>query len=65
MYKLINSLTESPCFDCPVRLECNKKVKKVPALQEIVEYVWPKKEFDRENCSLLNCIQIEQKGVKV
>lgn len=54
MYKLITSLTESPCFECPFRLVCNKKVERVPALQEIVEYVWPKRDFPRENCSLWN-----------
>ena len=59
MYKLITSLTESPCFECPFRLACNKKVERVPALQEIVEYVWPKRDFPRENCSLWNSFMRE------
>lgn len=59
MYKLITSLTESACFDCPFRLNCNEKVKRVPVLQEVVDYVLPKKDFDRGNCGLWNAFMRE------
>ncbi len=57
MYNKIDSLLESPCFECEYRIECGNLVNKVHEFREIVDYVWPRKDYDRHWCGLYKSLE--------
>ena len=60
MSKRIKNLQESPCWQCGKQEECIEKIKKNSKLMEIYDAVMGNAEFDYHNCSLWNCLMIEE-----
>lgn len=52
MSNKITSLSESPCWTCFVGDECSARRKKNRNLDSIVDMVWDKADYNRENCPL-------------
>lgn len=63
MYK-IKSLSQSPCYHCPVEKDCERKCKKNPAFYDIVDMVFGDYNFNREECPLYIAItaKVEDNG---
>lgn len=59
MSKRIERLSESPCYQCGMNKECEEKVARCQILQEIVDYVEPRADFNYKECSLWRVLQIE------
>ena len=52
MNKRIQSLSESPCYQCHCECECNKKIKHNPVLGEIRDGVFGNADFDYHDCGI-------------
>lgn len=48
----IESLSQSPCSNCGVSVECGKKVKRNSKFEEIVDVVYGNRDFDFHDCPL-------------
>ena len=52
MSKRIEHLSESPCYQCGMSKDCEEKVARCQVLQEIVDYVEPRADYDYHDCPL-------------
>ena len=52
MSKRINSLKESPCYQCHCEWECDERIKKNPALDVIRDNIFPDGDFDYHDCGI-------------
>ena len=48
----IKSLSESPCFKCPVETKCYKKIRANPQFGEIKDMMFGNSKIDRVDCPL-------------
>lgn len=62
MAKRIETLADSPCYQCDMQDECIEKIRRSPRLMEICDAVIGNAEFDYHDCSLWNCLMIEMEG---
>lgn len=62
MSKRINSLSESPCYQCGKINQCEKKIERNPILGDIVNCVMPRADFDYHNCSIWKAIMLEERN---
>lgn len=52
MNKRIQSLSESPCYQCHCEWECDKKIHRVSILADIRDDVFGKANFDYHECPI-------------
>ena len=52
MNKHIERMSESPCSKCGCIVSCSEKVRIVPRLDEIRDFVFPNAEYDYHDCPL-------------
>ena len=64
MYERIEELKESPCYQCGMKKECDKKVRKSLYFCEIRNNIFQMKNFDYKNCSLWIALYLENKNKK-
>lgn len=50
--KRIKSLSESPCYKCPVEKKCYKKIEDRPNFGEIKDMVFGNTQIKRKDCPL-------------
>lgn len=48
----IKSLSESPCYKCPVEKKCYKKIRERPNFGEIKDMMFGNTHIKREDCPL-------------
>lgn len=64
MNKRIEYLYESPCYQCGKQYQCSEKVKRCPCLQDIVDYVMPRADYDYKKCMMYRVLKVEEKHGK-
>lgn len=52
MSKKIESLKESPCYNCPMATQCENKIKRSPVVSVVRDYVYSKADYDFHNCGI-------------
>lgn len=52
MSKKIESLKQSPCYQCECMNKCSEKISGNPKLQEIQDAVFPNADFDYHDCGI-------------
>lgn len=52
---------EIPCLRCVYEADCAKKIKRIPVLSDQRLKMWNNADLKIEDCSIYNCIRIEQK----
>lgn len=57
-------LSESPCYQCGMMSSCIAKVQRCKSLQDIIDYVMPRKNFDFHDCSLYKVLVLEKEHGK-
>lgn len=60
MSKRIQSLSESPCYKCGKIEQCEAKIERSPVLEDIVDCVMPKADFDYKKCTIWKAIILEE-----
>lgn len=60
MSKRIESLAESPCYQCGKIEQCEAKIKRSPVLGDIVDCVMPRADFDYKNCAIYKSLIMEE-----
>lgn len=60
MSKRINTLHESPCWQCGMQEPCLAKIKRSPKLMEICDGIIGNAEFDYHDCSLWKSLMMEE-----
>lgn len=58
MSKRVESLKESPCYQCGKQLECFAKADRSPKLWDIVDLVFANAEFDYNNCTIFKAFRL-------
>lgn len=58
--KRIKSLSESPCFQCPVEKECYKKIKINSRFGEIKDMVFGNRNINQKDCPLYIAITCKE-----
>lgn len=52
MSKKIESLKQSPCYQCGCINKCGEKISRSPKLQEIEDMVFSNADFDYHDCGI-------------
>lgn len=60
MKNKIKTLNQSPCHKCGMQDACSDKVERCYQLRDIVDYVFPRADFNYKDCSLYKVLKIEQ-----
>lgn len=61
MSKRIEHLYESPCYQCGKQYQCGEKVKRCHRLQDIVDYVMPRADYNYKKCMMYKVLKMEEK----
>lgn len=59
MSERIKRLNESPCYKCGMQDKCTAKVARCYQLRDIVDYVFPRADFNYKDCSLYKVLKLE------
>ena len=62
MSKRVEHLKESPCYQCGMAKECLSKITRNPSLQEIADYVMPRKDYQYQDCMIWKVLKMEDKN---
>lgn len=61
MNNRIEHLCESPCYQCGKQAQCDEKVARCAQLQDVVDYVFPRADYDYRKCVMWNVLKMEEK----
>ena len=62
MSKRVEYLKESPCYQCGMAKECLAKITRCKPLQEIADYVMPRKDYQYQDCMIWKVLKMEDKN---
>ena len=62
MSKRVEYLKESPCYQCGMAKECLAKITRCKPLQEIADYVMPRKDYQYQECMIWKVLKMEGKN---